>query len=342
MIKLFLFLFLIPQLALATTGSAISIDKLGWRIDANIGGANPALGTSTITSQTEIVDAGLDMVLQSGSASAKIPCSSTNASTGLTCSSGSEGLGVVFQPPTAGAYEVCAIFTHESNVGSSGSVNSYFQLNETAASSQTIIQSGNARQASGEDAGSGSGGHGSFDPHNLCSTFTFSDTSERTVRLMYTQVTGNTVFTNRIHGDRDANKSARDVKFSVRRRVEFADAVKFTNLVTTPRSAGVKIESVMFGGASDPSECTSSPCTVYRSSSGITSVTRSSTGVYVVNFATAFSAAPDCVTSYLRGSAANSFGRITSVGTTSTEVRFSDGNNNAIDSGASLVCVGAK
>lgn len=65
--------------------------------------------------------------------------------------------------------------------------------------------------------------------------------------------------------------------------------------VTSSSTGLIRIESFAFGGASDASSCTSSPCTLYRNTSVGISVTRSGTGSYAISFpAGMFSAAPVC------------------------------------------------
>lgn len=57
-----------------------------------------------------------------------------------------------------------------------------------------------------------------------------------------------------------------------------------------------RTERVSFGGTTEPSACTTSPCTIYRNTPAITSVTRTGAGLYTINFAAgSFSAAPVCV-----------------------------------------------
>lgn len=65
--------------------------------------------------------------------------------------------------------------------------------------------------------------------------------------------------------------------------------------------------SAMVAGASISSACSSSPCTVYlKSDNWVSSVTRSSTGTYTINFVTGtFSASPICVFSEARGGPSN-------------------------------------
>lgn len=233
----------VKYLTHAQTAEAITIDKTGWRIDANIGGANPSLPGAVVSTYTEITDGGLDMVLASGSATAEIPCSSTNPSTGLTCSAGLEGLGVVFTPPTAGAYEACAYFTHEGNGGSSASIETNFQFIETPNNAQTFTALGEVRTTSGIDLGSGTAGGGLKQSHTNCALFNFSDTSKRTLRLMYEQRTFNTIFTNRILADREALQGQRDIKISVRRKVEFADVIRLdtNSLFANPSRVEVQL-----------------------------------------------------------------------------------------------------
>jgi hypothetical protein len=217
---------------------SISVDKSGWYIDANIGGANPSLGLGAVASYTEIINAGLDMVLRSGSAAAEIPCSTTNPSSGLTCSAGSESLGVAFTPPTAGQYEVCAEFPYSAVIGVSGAINPTFQLIETPNNAQTLTQEGGGRAAFRFNSGA-AGNSGT--PVRTCGTFSFSDTSKRTVRLMYEQTASGAASSSLVEIDRAAASGQRDMKITVRRKIEFQDAIKFTNLVTTDNQLGAKV-----------------------------------------------------------------------------------------------------
>lgn len=69
----------------------------------------------------------------------------------------------------------------------------------------------------------------------------------------------------------------------------------------TQALAPYAIASVTFGGASEPQNCTASPCTINRQSGAVASVTRGGTGNYTINFtAGAFSGIPMCVGSGLQ------------------------------------------
>jgi hypothetical protein len=203
---------------------AITIDKSGWRIDANIGGANPSLGTVNVATYTEITNAGLDMVLAPGSAQAEIPCSSTNPSTGLTCAAGNESVGIVFTPPSAGTYEVCGQLMAGSQ-STSGTGNFALQWIETPNNAQTFTQEGGTKYGWRHETPGGVSSQQIF-PVNNCSTFTFNDTSKRTLRLMYELVMSGTLDSSNLFLDRAATVGQRDMKITVRRKVEFADAIK--------------------------------------------------------------------------------------------------------------------
>jgi hypothetical protein len=179
--------------------TAVSSEQASWFIDANIGGANPN-GTAT-TSYLPFENATLDLVLNTGSASAEIPCSGTNASTGLTCSSGSEQVGVAFNPPYAGVYEACI----QGALYNNGPGTSTVQWVETANNSQTIITEGKARTAfNGVDNFSST--------LNNCGTFTFNDVSKKTLRFSYESGATSLI----IYGDRASSAGQRDMKITVR------------------------------------------------------------------------------------------------------------------------------
>jgi hypothetical protein len=76
-----------------------------------------------------------------------------------------------------------------------------------------------------------------------------------------------------------------------------SSAPSWVGSVMPDTTALERIGRVRFGGGSDPSNCTGSPCTINsQSGSWLTSVTRSATGKYTLNFAASFfSAQPACV-----------------------------------------------
>lgn len=220
---------------------AISQSQSEWMIDVNIGGANASLSTTSVSSYTEITNGSLDMVINSGSAPAKIPCTGTNASTGITCSAVNEGVGVVFNPPYAGKFLVCSEFSHRVDSGASSYAKPIFQIVLTENSSQTILQEGKSRTQSGITNSSSTGSVLDYD-HRKCSIFNFSDTSEKTIRLMYEIFASGTVTSVQLLADRDAGNGQRDINITV---------VPLKNGIT-PMKMGDTLTSK---GASSPDFC---------------------------------------------------------------------------------------
>lgn len=101
------------------------------------------------------------------------------------------------------------------------------------------------------------------------------------------------------------------------------------------------VEFLQFGGASEPSDCTSDPCTIYRqSNSFVSSVSRSSTGVYTVNFTGSyFSSPPTCVFTGIGSGAPRLFSSTTAPTSTAVVVNSRDPST-LVDAGAWVICTG--
>lgn len=158
-----------------------------WMVSATIDGTNPDLGTSAVSSYTGITNTALTLTNNTGPSiiPAKITCSSTNAPSGTTCSSGSEELGVSFTIPDPGTVMACAQFNHISRNASNGATSTSFQIVETPNSAQTITQSG---VDTSRDQGSVNSGTLLMTiPHRLCSVIPFSTSGQKSIRLFYKQ-----------------------------------------------------------------------------------------------------------------------------------------------------------
>lgn len=268
----------------AAPQTAVTSDQSNWFINANIGGANPSLGILSVSSYTGIESASLDLVLNQGSAPAKIPCSLTNASTGLTCLSGNESIGLTFVPPHAGEFKVCAYYSHLINV-STGSIDATFQLVETSPNTQTIIQEGNNRLSS-YDINSDS-----KHPYSNCGIFYFSNTTEKTIRLMFEQLITGTVISSSILADRSATVGQRDIHFTVESLTQnIARPVLTGDQVTTPNAT----KAIVFSGYINTSTgiVTNNKGGVLPSSCAVTPVT----GSVVCSFTSPLASVPVCTT----------------------------------------------
>lgn len=107
-----------------------------------------------------------------------------------------------------------------------------------------------------------------------------------------------------VDSESDAPKQAGLIFYDINEGLKVYNPAGGVDLLSSPGNATVtsgtaeRIERITFGGGtlSSPTACSSDPCTILtQSGSWVTSVNRSSVGVYVVNFATAtFSAPPTC------------------------------------------------
>jgi hypothetical protein len=269
------------------TDTAMVPEAQDWFIDANIGGGVPSLGTAAVSSYTEATHTTLDMVLNNGSASAKIPCSATNASTGLTCSVGNESVGVNFVNPAVGFYEVCTAFSQEAVVAASSRLWTSFQLVETTPNTQTIIQEGKSR-ISTQVTSTTIVGYA----NRLCGTFYFPSVGERTIRLMYEQAVSGTVNASSLLADRSATEGQRDIHIVVRPLLSAYNRPYLTgDQMTIPSASKPVLVRVGWGETTgETNACTVSPCGLFRQRGGnwVNSVTRTALGDYVLNLNTSY------------------------------------------------------
>jgi hypothetical protein len=259
-------------------------DQVAWRVDANIGGANPSLGTGNVSSYTEITNGSLALVNNSGPGviPAQIPCSGNNPPTGLTCSAGNESVGVSFNLPAAGSVTACATFFHEIGAAPASSVSSEFQIVETPNNAQTILQEAKSFTQTYHNI-TGSIGV----PHKACGTFSFTSSGQKTLRLMYKQaVVGSPNYS-------FINFS----KWEVYPFNTYQPAPLLIGSVISGSSGIERVERATIAGSTIATACTTSPCNVYQASSPwISSVVRTGFGFYTINFtAGVFSGPPVCV-----------------------------------------------
>lgn len=317
---------------------AVRVDTSVWRVDANISGANPSLGTSSFSTYTGIEDASLTLTNATsgiGLIPAMIPCSSTNSPSGTTCSSGSESIGVSFTIPRAGDARACATFSHQCAISSSGSCTTTFEIVETPNNAQTISQEGKGRLNGGFSTSS------AFTlekPYTVCGTFNFAQQGQKTLRLMAEQAVSGSVATSVVLADAASTAGQRDVHWEVYPIDTPVNAPLLVGSVTSNTTGLERVERVLVN-----STCTSSPCTVAsQTGSWVSSITRASTGNYTINFTPGtFSALPACFvqmsgtgnpTSAVNSESSSAFNFITYAGSTAT----------ATDTSFRVFCIGAR
>jgi hypothetical protein len=124
---------------------------------------------------------------------------------------------------------------------------------------------------------------------------------------------------------------------------ENQNAPQLVGSVVAPSATSViRTESVVFGGSTIPSVCTVSPCTIYTGTNGVSSVTRSGGGTYVVNFSSAWPTSwPPCT--FQGSNLANSGMTVSIYQTTSTSITiYTTGGAGLIDELVTMTCIGPK
>lgn len=113
--------------------------------------------------------------------------------------------------------------------------------------------------------------------------------------------------------------------------------------VTSNSLSAIREEYIAFGGPSEPSNCTTNPCTTYRSSASPTSTivaAQTGTGVYTITFSPPFAAPPVCTFGSNQG-AGVIFGQ-TSVTTSVVTLNSKNGAGTAVNDSANLDCKGPR
>lgn len=275
---------------------AVRSENAWWKVDANISGANPSLGSANVTSYTGIENGSLTLTNNSGTGNvaAQIGCSSTNAPTGTTCSVGNESVSVAFTPLGSFPQDVlaCVSFGMSVQAAPAGAIEDTFQIVETATNAQTIIQEGKTKVQSGFDNSSGSFVLSS--PHRLCGNFTFTSGGQKMLRLMYETRVSGTIGSHVVLGDQAAAQGQRDIHWEVYPLNVARPATTYAGSVTSNSSGLERVERAYISNSGTPTITS-------QSGSWITGLTDNGTGDVTLNIASGiFSSAPTCVGMVIR------------------------------------------
>jgi microcystin-dependent protein len=125
-----------------------------------------------------------------------------------------------------------------------------------------------------------------------------------------------------------------------------AQAPILPNSVISSSNGVERIERAMFAGASLATPCTSTPCTVYNSSSSswLSSVSRGSAGAYTLNFAAnVFSGVPVCSVSMGNNSSGTFFcRRNTTASATAYDIICANSGGIPTDTTVDVICMGPR
>ena len=214
-------------------------------IDAQIGSASSPLFGSAGT-PTELNWATLDMVVFKGAA--KIPCSGTNPSTGLTCSAGNETFGIVFDAPSAGRYKVCYNLVTRNPSGVSGIRMSLVENNTI-----NILQTGTTHANADTD----------YNMNRGCDYFDLSSAGETTFKMFYENSAGSM----QLYTNRETNVYERAFTIQVEKVAQNVVApILVGGQVFEPGANKKRLKkyTLIFGGAGADGVCTASPCTIIK------------------------------------------------------------------------------
>jgi hypothetical protein len=279
------------------SSNAIRVNQTPWFIDARLDGSNQSLGVVNVASFTEITNAGWTLTPVTGSAPVGVMCSGTNAATApstsaTTCSAGSESVGINFEIPYPGNYEVCFSGSTFYEFDSSETILNNFQLVETPTNAQTITQSSNVYAHTGSAGGSTTGTNANNRAdYTTCANFNFSSAGIKGIRLMYNQTVAgtpnNVIFL--------ASATDKRPKFSVKQLSVPYPMPLVVGSVSSNSSGAERLERVTVTNSGTPTIST-------QSGSWISSITDGGVGIATLNVAAGiFSAAPSCTVSQYGG-----------------------------------------
>lgn len=249
----------------------------------------------------------------------------SNTNMGSVVTVGSTGPGIVFSPGSAGKYKVCA----KGNFGSN-------TIGDTVS---LRLVDGSANVLAGGASMTGPGAQYAS-PFSLCADLVVSSIASQTVKLQGLNTGGNFIQINPNNGNTESA-----IEWTIEKMDQQIPAPVLVGGLVTPNAGTMNLVSVLFAGnAGGTVTCSSDPCNIVRQSGGVTSVNRSGTGLYVVNFsAGTFSAAPICtVTLDANLNIGSAFNNNTAETSTSMGIATLDNTGATVDGAASVMCLGPK
>jgi len=316
---------------------ALTLETSGWGVDATIGGGSISVSSGSVTSYTGLENASLTLVNNTGAkksiAGVKIPCSSTNPSTGTTCAAGSESIGIAFTPPVAGTIKVCVdgSYTLPSSSIDNGIT---IQVVKTSNSAQTILEEGESKVFIGGNSGAANDTF--FIGFHNCGNFSV-DASEQTFRLFYEKPTATTGSAGSITADLNASAGQRNIHWTVEPIGQQFPAPVFTELqnVTKGGVSGLKVLSsfIANGGV---------PAVSQQDGTWINTITDNGVGNMTVNFTVGtFVNTPNCFcTAYNSGTNLCEVDSTSAISSSLVRLKTFTDAAVAADTALMLMCIG--
>lgn len=241
----------------------------------------------------------------------------TNRNFGTVSTSGSVSPAITFTPARIGRYYVCAtVAAISGTAGNSGAIRLWDGTTEIA---QIAVNYTNSQGQA------------------ICGIYNVTSTSAKTLTLQGRAATSTiSIMT---------SSSDTSIDWSIFALDQGIPAPILLGSVTSNSSAAYRMESVSFGGATEgTNNCTADPCTIYRKSGGVSSITRNSTGTYTINFLSGtFSAAPTCTMSCNQDGTGIAICNKNNAGvptSTAFQIITRNTSNTAVDTETTVICMG--
>lgn len=259
----------------SSSQTAFNPATVAWYVDADVSSGASGTGTPG-TGYLQV--SGATITPRAGSLSTLMPCSGTNVPQAGGCTSGNPEPGISYFQPAPGAVKVCVQSQISFNVGSTQSISYTPAIDWTAnADDSVVIKAGTGY--SGSNTVTGTYSIDDVFPWTFCQNFNVVSAGQVTFRL-------NNGFT--------GSSSAWGIGVQNWTATPLTQQMPMPVLIHSVVSSSSGVEG--FERFSVTSTCSSDPCTLATHTPGVTSINRTGTGVYSVNFtASTFSAIPTCV-----------------------------------------------
>lgn len=183
-------------------------------------------------------------------------------------SSGNNIPGIVFTPNRTGHYWICA------NTFATTTAGSRLRLTDGTLTLATSTYSSSNNNSM------------------LCSIYNAISTAAITLKIQAVMISAGSITA----GGTSSAPAVNSVDWSIFAMDQSFPTPAYVGNVQSSTAGQLSLEYVSFGASTEPTACTASPCTMYRHSAAVTSVTRTGTGNYSINFAAGtWSAPPVCV-----------------------------------------------
>jgi hypothetical protein len=270
---------------LETEKQIVSIQDNPDYFEAKINAAADGPTNATTTTFGVFTDNDLQMTPASYSSPIGIACNNAASVIGqYTCPSSNEAVGATFQISKTGVYEVCMNVVDAG--GSSSDEGNFYKIAITQNNSNTIVIDGDGEVSSNRT-------NNSQISRRVCNRFKLDTIGQYTAKLFGKQYGGTAVALRHNPTDIFSTITIKRILPSIQTPI-FLGSISSANQATAFR-----IEAARIGGSAVQQACNTSTCTIYEKTSNfISSVNRTNTGNYTINFSSSFwKSIPICIAS---------------------------------------------